>query len=596
MNTSIKPTNQRIASLRKLLKSQNLDAVIVPSADPHMSEYLPKFYQGRAWLSGFTGSVGTLVVGADFAHLWADSRYWLQADDELCGTDITLKKIGHEPIGYEQTILAYLPNHATIGIDSAVLSVQAYENLTEQFATKQIAFKFIDVLGYLWVDRDSLPSEPIYAHNEKFVSQSTADKLAKVRDEIDKHGGEYHLISSLDDIAWLTNLRGADVECNPVFLSHMLISQNTATLYTHDTLTDTAKAILDNANIALKPYDDIHQDLAKVTGSIVFDPAKVAVAVADNIADSVKKIHLTNPSSLLKAVKSDQDLQNIKNAMIQDGVALCEFFCEFEQRLANGETLSELDVDTMLIQKRSQQAHFVGVSFETIAGFNGNGAIVHYRAKPSSFSQIKGDGLLLIDSGGQYQNGTTDITRMVGIGDVPDDAKTDVTYVLKAHIALATAVFPVGVSSVVLDSIARTPLWQVHRNYGHGTGHGVGYFLNVHEGPQVIAYSTPTDTNRVIKIGMVTSNEPGLYRKDKWGIRIENLVACVPSQSNEFGDFACFEDLTLCPIDTRIIKPELLSDFEKTWLNNYHKTVYDKLIDKVSDNAKAWLSERTQAI
>lgn len=376
----------------------------------------------------------------------------------------------------------------------------------------------------------------------------------------------------------------------------MLISGDEAVIFTHDTLTDNAKQRLAQTNIRLQDYKDINEALANVGDSILFDSHNVAISIAQCIPKTVQQIHKTNPSTLLKAVKSAQALDNVRAAMICDGVALCEFFCEFEQKLAQGERLSELDVDFMLIEKRSQQDNYIGPSFDTIAGFGGNGAIVHYRAKPDNFSFIQGDGLLLIDSGAQYQNGTTDITRMMGIGKVCDKAKADVTYVLKAHIALAQAVFPVGVSSVVLDTVARMPLWQAYRDYGHGTGHGVGYFLNVHEGPQVIAYSAPKSDQRVMKLGMITSNEPGLYRTGKWGVRIENLLACVPSACSEFGEFATFEDLTLCPIDTRIILPNLLSDNEKAWLNHYHKKVYDALIDKVSDNAKAWLIERTQAI
>lgn len=582
----------KLTALRQLMTDKDIDAVIVPSADPHMSEYLPDYWQGRAWLSGFTGSVGTLVVVKEAAYLWADSRYWLQADKQLQGSGIALKKIGVDD-SYIDFLSQTLSKTATIAIDGVSVSLSEYDKLSAVFAH----INTDDLLDALWHDRPSLPTATIYPHNPAFVFRSSQEKLVQVREQIKLANADYHLLSSLDDIAWLTNLRGADVPCNPVFLAHLLIGATTAVLYVDkQKIDDAVKTLLDNAGITTKAYEAIADDLANLSGSLYLDPNKVAVGTLQTLPKTVTLIKKTNPSTLLKAIKSEQELACIRDAMRQDGIALCEFFADFEQKLADGVVVNEVDVDTLLTKARARQPNFISPSFDSIVGFAGNGAIVHYHAEPDSCATITGDGLLLIDSGAQYQNGTTDITRMVGVGNVSTQAKTDVTYVLKAHIALAQAVFPAGIPSMAIDAIARLPMWQQGLDYGHGTGHGVGYFLNVHEGPQVIAYSAPSHPDRVLKQGMVTSNEPGLYRTDQWGIRLENLVACVPYKTTQFGEFLRFDDLTLCPFDTRLIVPELLNDQEKTWLNKYHQKVYDALIDGVTGEAKAWLIERTNAI
>lgn len=596
--TPAKVRAERVATLRTLMKEHHIDAVIVPSADPHMSEYLPVYWQTRAWLSGFTGSVGTLVITQTFAGLWADSRYWVQAPIQLQGTGIELQKMEQGRPTFAKFLAQNLSNNAKVAIDGAVLSVSQAEDLKEHFKEKSIQLVTdMDLLNEVWTDRPALPTGQIVIHDPKFVDTTVSQKLTDVRTKMTEKNARHHLISSLDDIAWLTNLRGADVSFNPVFLSHVLISQETAVLFVDDSkLSQEAKSQLDNANITIKPYEAVSKELSHITDSLLIDPTKVAVGVLNALPQETGLIKAINPSTLLKAIKSAKDLEHIQEAMRQDGAALCEFFAKFEERLANGERLSELDVDSMLDEARSQQAYHISASFDTIAGFAGNGAIVHYKATPESFSYLDGDGLLLIDSGAQYQNGTTDITRMAGVGHISDEQKRDVTYVLKAHIALARAYYPVGIASAALDVLARNELWQQGLGYGHGTGHGVGYFLNVHEGPQVISYTAPSTPERVMLEGMITSNEPGLYREGKWGIRLENVVASVKACSTEFGEFLKFEDLTLCPFDTRLILPELLTETEKTWLNSYHQRVHDELIDRVSGSAKDWLIARTQAV
>lgn len=600
---------ERISQLRQVLKNNDISAIIIPSADPHLSEYLPEYWQGRQWLSGFTGSVGTLIVTHDFAGLWADSRYWVQAADQLEDTGITLQKLQPGSPNHAQWLAANLNAGDSVAIDGNVLSLAEQDRLLDAFDevadSEEDGIRLItelDLLGEIWQDRPELPSAQLYAHDAQFVSQSAQEKLAEVRAQMQEIDATHHLISSLDDLAWLTNLRGSDVDYNPVFLAHMIVTADKATLYIDSVKVgeDIAKLLAD-AGISVADYDQVQSALSELTPDdlLLLDPNKVAVGTLNDLGDDIAMIEQIAPSTLLKSVKSKEDIEHVREAMRQDGAALCEFFSEFEARLNNGERLSELDVDSMLIEVRSKQPHYVSPSFPTIAGFNENGALPHYRATEDKFSYLEGDGLLLIDSGAQYQNGTTDITRVAGIGNVNEGQKRDFSLVLKAHIALAKACFPDGIASPLIDAICRAPLWQAQMDYGHGTGHGVGYFLNVHEGPQVIAYAASNPPERAMKVGMISSNEPGLYREGRWGIRIENLVINQPvptPQETEFGHYLNFETVTLCPIDTRLVNPSLLTQDEINWLNDYHTHVYNELKDRVEGEALTWLTERTQAI
>ncbi|HAR76051.1 MAG TPA: Xaa-Pro aminopeptidase, partial [Psychrobacter sp.] len=568
-----KVIRDRIDRLRQTLAAQDLTAIIVPTADPHLSEYLPEYWQTREWLSGFTGSAGTLVVSADFAGLWADSRYWVHAADELADTGISLEKLAPGQPNHIDWLAEHLQEGDSVAVDGNVLSIAEQDRLLNAFDANDITLiTERDILTEVWTDRPALPTASLYVHDAQFVAQSAASKLAAVRAGMSDAGATHHLLSSLDDIAWLTNLRGADVDYNPVFLAHMLIDADTEALNSATLFIDNNKVSseivqgLKDSGFTLADYEAVQGALGTLTADdlLLLDPSKVAVGTLSKMGDDVGFIEQMAPSTLLKSVKSNADIDHVREAMRQDGAALCEFFATFEQRLKAGERLSELDVDSMLIDVRSQQPHYVSPSFPTIAGFNENGALPHYRATPEKFSYLdvsEGEGgLLLIDSGAQYQNGTTDITRVVGIGQVNADHKRDFTTVLKAHIALARAYFPNGIASPLIDAICRAPLWQAQMDYGHGTGHGVGYFLNVHEGPQVIAYSASTPKERAMKEGMISSNEPGLYREGKWGIRIENLVVNMPvgnPTETEFGDFLNFETITYCPIDTRLIEPSL---------------------------------------
>ena len=590
----------RIAALRAALKAAQLDAWIAPSADPHLSEYIPEHWQVRRWLSGFDGSVPTLIVTADRAELWADSRYWEQAEQQLQGSGIVLQKLGFGKTHIDSLAENLAPN-SRVGTAADMLSLAAKRQLEDAFATKNISLHTErDLINDLWQARPPLPQAPVFPHDPAYIGESTSDKLARVRAAMQEHGATHHLISSLDDIAWLTNLRGSDVPYNPVYLAFLLIDADHATLYLDEEKLDpAATAVLAAADITTAPYSAIGAALARLEGRLLLDPAKTAISTLAQLPAAVSLVETINPSTLYKSCKHDSEIAHTRDAMIADGAALCGFFAELEAKLAAGEALSELDIDPLLEKHRSQQPQHISASFGTIAGYNANAALPHYSPSEKNHSRITGDGLLLIDSGGQYQNGTTDITRVIPIGTPSAAQKRDYTLVLKAHIALAQVVFPENTPAPMLDAICRLPMWQAQCDYGHGTGHGVGYFLNVHEGPQVIAYRAPVHPHSAMKAGMITSNEPGLYRPGKWGIRIENLMAnrrVERPQESDFGDYLYFETLTLCPIDTRLIERAMLTDAEAQWLNDYHATVRDKLAPHTSGAARAWLEANTQPI
>lgn len=534
------------------------------------------------------------------AGVWVDSRYWEQAAKQLSGSGIELQKSGQVP-PYNEWLAANLPENAAVGIPSDMVSLTGKRTLAQSLAAKNIRIQHPDdLLDQVWTSRPAIPAETVFIHDHAYVSETAAEKLARVRAVMAEKGADYHLVSSLDDIAWLTNLRGSDVPFNPVFVSFLLIGKDSAVLFTEQCrLNAEAAAALQTAGITVEPYAQVADKLAQIGGALLIEPNKTAVSTLVRLPESVRLIEGINPSTFFKSVKSEADIARIREAMEQDGAALCGFFAEFEDIIGKGGSLTEIDVDTMLYRHRSARPGFVSLSFDTIAGFNANGALPHYSATPESHSTISGNGLLLIDSGAQYKGGTTDITRVVPVGTPTAEQKRDNTLVLKAHIALAEAVFPENIPSPLIDAICRKPLWQAQCDYGHGTGHGVGYFLNVHEGPQRIAFAAPATPETAMKKGMVTSIEPGLYRPGKWGIRIENLAAnqaVADPQETEFGSFLCFETLTLCPIDTRLMDTALMTDGEIDWVNRYHAEVRRRLEPLTEGAAKAWLIKRTEPL
>ncbi|SAL55505.1 aminopeptidase [Caballeronia udeis] len=592
---------RRIELLRGAMAREALAAVLVPSSDPHISEYLPEHWQGRQWLSGFTGSVGTLVVTADFAGVWVDSRYWTQAEAQLAGTGIALMKMmaGQQSAPHVDWLAANVAAGETVAVDGAVLGVAAARTLKDALTERGILLRTdLDLLDAVWPERPGLPSESVYEHVAPQASVARPEKLAEVRRVMREKGAQWHFISTLDDLAWLFNLRGADVTYNPVFVAHALIGLDDAALFVGDgKIPADLKASLLRENVRVEPYSAVANALATLPAgsTLLIDPRRITFGSLAKVPAEVKVVEAVNPSTFAKSRKTAADAAHIRATMEQDGAALAEFFAWFEDALGR-ETITELTIDEKLTAARARRPGFVTLSFATIAGFNANGAMPHYRATEASHSVIEGNGLLLIDSGGQYLSGTTDITRVVPIGTITAEHKRDFTIVLKGTIALSRAHFPRGIRSPMLDAIARAPIWEAGADYGHGTGHGVGYFLNVHEGPQVISHYAPAEPYTAMEDGMITSIEPGLYRPGKWGIRIENLVMNEPAGKTEFGDFLKFETLTLCPVDTRCIDLTLLRDDERAWLNDYHATVLERVSPHVSGAAKAWLEKRTQAI
>jgi Xaa-Pro aminopeptidase len=591
---------QRIASAQSTLTELGLAACLVPSSDPHLSEYLPARWQGREWLSGFTGSMGTLVVTQNRAALFADSRYWTQAETELAHTGIELVKIDTGASTHHVQWLAQNTGAGkVVGVDGAVLGLAAAQQLRDVLAKVGATVRTdVDLFAHIWPDRASLPLAPVYEHDAAFASAPRGAKLAQVRAAMALAGASHHFISTVDDIAWLFNLRGSDVSYNPVFLAHALITASSATLFiAAGKVPATLAARLKEDGVAVQDYALAGPALAALPADAVLllDPRRVTLGLRESAPSAVKVIEAINPSTLLKSRKNASEAAHVRAAMEQDGAAMCNFYAWFEAALGK-ERITELTVDERLTAERAKRPGFVGLSFNTIAGFNANGAMPHYRATPESHAVIEGNGLLLIDSGGQYPGGTTDITRVWPIG-TPSAAQTrDYTLVLKGTIGLSRARFPLGTLSPMLDALARGPLWEHGMDYGHGTGHGVGYFLNVHEGPQSISKAIP-DANMAMQPGMVTSIEPGLYRSGQWGVRIENLVLNVPAQTGEqFSEFLEFETLTLCPIDTRCIDASLLRADEVAWLNTYHATVRTRLSLLLSGAGLAWLLQRTEAI
>jgi Xaa-Pro aminopeptidase len=603
MDTRTSPIRMRLAQLREEMVRRGIDALLVPSSDPHLSEYLPERWQGRVWLSGFTGSMATLVVGGQRAALFADSRYWVQADAQLQGTGIDLVRINSAASpAHLDWMVEQVPRGGSVAVDGQVLGLAAAQALKSRLDAAGIVLRTApDVLDAIWPDRPALPAQPVYAHLAPHAPRPRATKLALVREAMARHGATHHFISTVDDIAWLSNLRGSDVEYNPVFLAHLLLDATGARLFVGDGKVGAAlRAELAADGVELAPYADAAAALAGLGARdvLLLDPKRVTLGFTEQVGSGCRVVEAINPSTLLKSRKTEAEAGFIREAMAEDGAAMCEFYAWFEAALARGERISELTVDERLTAARQGRKGFVGLSFSTIAAWNANGAMPHYRALPESFAVIEGDGLLLIDSGAQYLGGTTDITRVWPIGQVSAAMKRDYTLVLKGTMGLSRTRFPRGTLSPMLDAIARAPLWAEGLDFGHGTGHGVGYFLNVHEGPQSISRSVP-DAHMAMEPGMITSIEPGVYRPGQWGVRIENLVMNVPAttpEGNTFAEMLEFETLTLCPIDTRCIDRSLLRADEVAWLNGYHATVRERLAPRVQGDALAWLLQRCEPI
>ncbi|MVZ61680.1 aminopeptidase P family protein [Sphingobacterium humi] len=587
---------EKLASIRQGMKEKGVDAYIIPSSDPHISEYLPDRFKCIAWTSGFTGSAGTLVITQDFAGLWTDSRYFVQATEQLAGTGFELVKLQVQGKAEYATWLAnQLSKGQVVGFDGNLAAVAVAQAVQDELLPLGIQVDgHVDLLSAVWQDRPALPAAPAYLLDVETTGQSTADKLAAIRAKLAAKRVQSHFVSSLDDLAWILNIRGNDVKCNPVVLGFLYLDAEQCTLYIQSgKLDEAAISSLKAAGVSVAPYEEAFTAIRNVaTANILLDPKRTCFAIFDAVPDAVTIVEDINPSTQLKAVKNKTELAHTRNAMRKDGVALTKFFKWLEENVASG-TLSEMSIADKLQGFRAAQEDFVDISFDTIAGYLEHGALPHYKATEESNATLKASGLLLVDSGGQYRDGTTDITRVVSLGNIKAEEQVDYTLVLKGTIEGSTTVFPKGTRGYQIDAMTRRPLWDMFRNYGHGTGHGVGFFLNVHEGPHVF---NPSAIDIPVEEGMITSIEPGLYREGKYGIRIENLVHSKTIEKNYFGEFMDFETLTICYIATDLVDKSLLDAKHIDWLNNYNAWVFEQLSPSLDEAETAWLAEKTKAI
>jgi len=593
MKQSIK---ERIHALRMTFRPNNIKAFIIPSTDPHLSEYVAPYWMSREWISGFTGSAGTAVILMDKAGLWTDSRYFLQAEKELEGSGITLyKEMLPETPSITKFLCQNLKPGESVSIDGKMFSVQQVEQMKEDLAPYQLQVNlFGDPLKNIWKDRPSMPDAPAFIYDVKYAGKSCGEKVAAIRTELKKKGIFALFLSSLDEIAWTLNLRGSDVHCNPVIVSYLLVTQDEVVYFiSPEKITQEVNEYLQEQQVSLRKYDEAESFLNSFAGeNILIDPKKTNYAIYSAINPACKVVRGESPVTLLKAIRNEQEIAGIHHAMQRDGVALVKFLKWLEASVLSGKE-TELSVDRKLHEFRAAQPLYMGESFDTIAGYKEHGAIVHYSATEESDVTLQSKGFLLLDSGAQYLDGTTDITRTIALGELTEEEKTDYTLILKGHIALAMAKFPAGTRGTQLDVLARMPIWSHGMNFLHGTGHGVGHFLSVHEGPQSIRMN---ENPIVLQPGMVTSNEPGVYKAGSHGIRTENLTLVCKDKEGMFGEYFKFETITLCPICKKGIIKEMLTAEEVKWFNDYHQTVYKKLSPSLNEEEKKWLLEATKAI
>jgi Xaa-Pro aminopeptidase len=590
-------TTEKLMKLRSLMASKKISAYIIPSSDPHLSEYLPDCWGFRSWISGFTGSAGTLVVTLKDAALWTDSRYFIQAENELKGSNIELCKMGlPDTLSIEDWIAQNLKKKETVGFDGRLLAHGAAKKTIADMESKGLKTNpTLSFIENIWLDRPAFPKGKAFEYELRFAGQSVSEKIEQIRQVLAKDGSNACIISALDEIAWTFNIRGNDIKYNPLVLSYGYVSKDEAILFIDESKIDESlTSNLEGQGVELFDYNDIEKFIKSLNRStiVALDESKINHTLATLIPKRVKiNVTLSIPTRL-KSIKNPIELENIKQSLVNDGVAMCEFLYWLENKVGK-EHITEITIAEKLVELRKKQNGFVSESFSTIAGYLEHGAVVHYGATPESASVIKPEGFLLVDSGGQYKQGTTDITRTIHLSSPSKEERVDYTLVLKGMIQLSMIHFPQGTRGSQLDILARMAMWRKGINYGHGTGHGVGAFINVHEGPQSIR---PNENPVSIEPGMVQSNEPGIYRAGKYGIRIENLIACQEAYENEFGKFLKFETITLCPIDLNPVDVDLLSHEEREWLNEYHRMIYEKLAPNLSVDIKDWLAKKTKAV
>ncbi|WP_243473925.1 aminopeptidase P family protein [Schnuerera ultunensis] len=590
--------NEKINSLRKIMEEKGIKAYIIPTYDPHQSEYLADHYKTRVWISGFTGSAGTVVVTEDEAILWTDGRYFIQGENELAGSEIQLFKMGIPGFPtYMEWLRDNLNDGDTIGFNGKIFPQSDVNKLEKEIRKKKIKFiDEFDLVGELWADRPSMPNSKAFVHDVKYTGKTAKEKIEEVRKEMEKKGADYFLIGSLDDIAWVYNIRGRDVACNPVVISYALISKDKAWLFVDkDKVEDDVESHLKENGIEVDEYDKVIDYVKNIEkGSKVFiDPSRINGWLYKGIPKECEIIEGVNITTELKGIKNSTEIENQKNAYIKDGVALVKFLYWLDENLGKIK-ITEVSAAEKLEEFRKKQDGFIEPSFDTIAAYKENAAMMHYKAEEEKSNyELKKEKMFLVDSGGQYYDGTTDITRTIVLGDITEEEKRDFTLTLKGHINLINARFLYGATGSSLDVLARYPLWQEGIDYKCGTGHGVGFLLNVHEGPHRI--STIPDKVKMEK-GMVVTIEPGVYKAGKHGIRIENVAVVAEDIETDSGQFMKFETISYCPIDLDGIDVDMLTEEERKWLNNYHKEVYEKISPYLKDDEREWLKKETRSV
>ena len=584
--------NARISGIRSLLKKHHIDALIISSSDPHQSEYISTHWKGREWLTGFDGSAGIALISQDHAGLWTDSRYFLQAEMQLSLSEFKLHKISNRlSPGYQDWICSNLEEGATVAIDGRTYSKTQENSIRAKLNKHNIKLvTHLNLISQVWIDQPSLPTAKVFQLDEVFSGQSAKEKIIEIRKHLFVKKAKYILLSALDEIAWTLNIRSSDIEFNPVSMCFLLIGSDKSFLYINDLKVIDLKEYFEDLEITIRPYESLDEDLKKLQENILIDQS-ICNAYHYDCIDSKLIIHSPSIVNKLKAEKNKTELANFRKSMVKDGVALTKAFHWLEKNIESG--ISEYDFGEKLTSFRSEQENFFGTSFPPIVGFDGNGAIIHYRAEKNSAAIIKNKGILLCDSGAQFFEGTTDITRTFAFGEASSDQKKAYTLVLMGHINLAMAIFPSGTKGVQLDILARQPLWNAGMDYAHGTGHGVGHFLNVHEGPQGFDSGNSVRGRTEIKLGMVTSNEPGYYKESEFGIRIENLIVTINADTP---GYLKFETISLYPIDTKPINKELMNGQQIQWLNDYHSLVWEKLSPHLEEDLQKWLKPQCSPI
>ena len=593
---------QRIENIRDLMKEKNIYAYIVPSSDYHQSEYVGDYFKSREFMSGFTGSSGTLIISMDEAGLWTDGRYFIQAENELKDSGIKLFKMGEEGVPtIEEYLLEKLPKNSTLGFDGRVMSVKEGQSLANKLAFKGINIEYkYDLVNDIWEDRCSLPTEKAFLLGTEYSGESFSDKLSRIRAVMKAKKATTHILASLDDIAWLFNIRGRDVKSNPVVLSYAVISIDSVYLFIDkNKIGEDIRAELSKENVQIKGYEEVYEFIKNIDENevVLIDTSKVNYAIYNNIPSNVQKIEERNPSILFKSIKNEIELKNIRNSHIKDGVAFTKFMYWLKNNIGKIE-ITEISATQKLEEFRREQDKFIEPSFSTIAAYKDHAAMMHYSATEESNYKLEPRDLFLVDSGGQYFDGTTDITRTIALGPIPENVRKDFTNVVRGMIRLSKAKFLYGCRGYNLDILARGPLWEEGVDYKCGTGHGIGFVLNVHEGPNGFRWKVREDIDDtcILEEGMVTTNEPGVYVENSHGIRIENEIVVRKAEKNEYGQFMDFEVITFAPIDLDAIDESLILKDEKVYLNNYHKQVYDKISPYLNEEEKQWLKTYTREI